>query len=111
MEAGEPALVAVQERHVENLRSALGGTPGEATLIPVEQWHVTSARTRDKFARWAPERAGRGRVRLMGEPPWAIGHKARVRDWARHESVVNVAFASFPSPSSALTTRRCSPRR
>jgi anti-sigma regulatory factor (Ser/Thr protein kinase) len=32
----------------------------------------------------------------MGEPPWALGHKARVRDWARHESVVNVAFASLP---------------
>ena len=32
-------------------------------------------------------------TRLIGEPPWAIGHEAQVRDWARHESVINVAFA------------------
>ncbi len=97
LDSREPTLVAVQERHVENLRTALGAISGELTLIPVEDWYVTSARTRDKFARWALERVeDGGRVRLMGEPPWALGHKARVRDWARHESVVNVAFASLP---------------
>jgi anti-sigma regulatory factor (Ser/Thr protein kinase) len=97
LDSREPTLVAVQERHVENLRAALGAISGELTLIPVEDWYVTSARTRDKFARWALERVeDGGRVRLMGEPPWALGHDARVRDWARHESVVNVAFASLP---------------
>ena len=63
------------------------------TLYVVEQWYETSARTREKFARWAAEHADGGRTRLIGEPPWAIGHEAQVRDWARHESVINVAFA------------------
>jgi anti-sigma regulatory factor (Ser/Thr protein kinase) len=89
----EPTLVAVQDRHVENLRAALGGTPTGVKLFPVEQWYETSARTREKFARWAAEHADGGRTRLIGEPPWAIGHEAQVRDWARHESVINVAFA------------------
>jgi anti-sigma regulatory factor (Ser/Thr protein kinase) len=95
--ANEPTLVAVQERNAENLRAALSGAPPGVTLFPVEQWYETSARTRDKFGRWVAEHAdGDGRVRLIGEPPWAIGHDAQVRDWARHESVLNVAFAEYP---------------
>jgi anti-sigma regulatory factor (Ser/Thr protein kinase) len=93
----QPTLVAVQRRHIENLRAALGGTPDGVTLYEVEEWYVTSAGTREKFARWAAERTGAGgRARLMGEPPWAIGHEAQVRDWARHESVINLAFAGQP---------------
>lgn len=93
--SGEPTLVAVQGRNVENLREALGDSPG-AILLSVDQWYESSARTRDKFRRWASERVGGGRVRLVGEPPWAIGNEAQVRDWARHESVINVAFDGLP---------------
>ncbi|HSD23307.1 MAG TPA: sensor histidine kinase [Solirubrobacterales bacterium] len=97
LNSGQQTLVSVQDRHIENLQAALGGTPEGLTLHPVEDWHETAARTRDKFARWATERTPGGRrVRLIGEPPWALGHEARVRDWARHESVINVAFASLP---------------
>jgi anti-sigma regulatory factor (Ser/Thr protein kinase) len=93
----EPTLVAVQDRHIENLRAALGGAPEGLTLHSVEDWYETSARTREKFVQWVVERTeGAGRVRLIGEPPWALGHKARIRDWARHESVINVAFAGLP---------------
>lgn len=93
----QPTLVSVQGRHIENLRAELGGSPEGLTLHPVEDWYETSARTRDKFARWAAERTqGGSRIRLIGEPPWALGHEAQVRDWARHESVSNVAFASLP---------------
>jgi anti-sigma regulatory factor (Ser/Thr protein kinase) len=102
--AQEPILVAVQERNVENLRATLNGLPPGVALFSVEQWYDTSARTRDKLARWVAEetkagnenrRAG-GRVRLIGELPWAVGHDAQIRDWARHESVINVAFAECP---------------
>ncbi len=94
---GQPTLVAVQDRHVENMRTALGD-PGEGlTLCPVEEWYETSARSREKLGRWAAEQTDRGgRARLMGEPPWAVGHEAQVRDWARHESVTNVAFEGRP---------------
>jgi anti-sigma regulatory factor (Ser/Thr protein kinase) len=94
--AEEPTLVAVQGRNVENLRAALGGEPAGVSLLSVEEWYESSARTRDKFGRWARERAGSGRVRLVGEPPWAVGNEAQIRDWARHESVINVAFAGQP---------------
>jgi anti-sigma regulatory factor (Ser/Thr protein kinase) len=94
--AGDPTLVAVQGRNIEILRAALGGEPEGVTLLSVEEWYETSARTRDKFVRWAGERTGSGRVRLIGEPPWALGNEPRIRDWARHESVVNIAFDGMP---------------
>jgi anti-sigma regulatory factor (Ser/Thr protein kinase) len=94
--AGEPVLVAVQGRNIESLRAALGGEPEGLTLLSVEEWYETSARTRDKFVRWAGEKTGSGRTRLIGEPPWAVGNEPRIRDWARHESVVNVAFEDMP---------------
>ena len=97
LSANQPTLVAVQDRHIENLRAALGGTPEGLTLHPLEDFSETSARTRDKFARWAAEQtAGGERVHVMGEPPWALAHDAQVRDWARHEAVLNIVFADLP---------------
>jgi anti-sigma regulatory factor (Ser/Thr protein kinase) len=92
----EPTLVTVQECNLDNLRAALGGSPPGVTLFSVEQWYDTSARTREKLGRWVAQHGGGGRVRVIGEPPWAVGHEAQVRDWARHESVLNVAFAEQP---------------
>jgi anti-sigma regulatory factor (Ser/Thr protein kinase) len=101
----QPTMVTVQGRHVDNLRAALGGTPAGVTFRPVEDWYETSARTREKFARWVAEETDAGhsqfqvngrRVRVISEPPWAVGREAQIRDWARHESVINVAFAGQP---------------
>jgi anti-sigma regulatory factor (Ser/Thr protein kinase) len=96
---GEPTLVAVQERNVENLREALSGARAGVTLLSDEQWFETSARTREKFEDWVAEHANGGRVRSIEEPPWALGHDAQLRDWARHESVRNIAFAEYPLTS------------
>src|SRR5262249_5669501 len=84
-----------QERNIESLTSALGGEPEGVTLVSTEQWYETSARSREKFRAWAAERVGPGRVRLIGEPPWATANDAQVRDWARHESVINMTFAGM----------------
>jgi anti-sigma regulatory factor (Ser/Thr protein kinase) len=108
--AGEPALVAVRAANIENLRDALGREPEGVTLLSTEEWYETSARSRDKFMRWANERVDAGRVRLIGEPPWAVDNDAQVRDWARYESVVNVAFERLPvSFVCAFDARRLPP--
>jgi len=96
IDAHEPVLVAVQSQNLENLRAALGGEPEGTTLLANDEWYETSVSTREKFASWAKERIGSGRARLMGEPPWAVGNDALVRDWARSESVINVAFEDLP---------------
>ena len=89
--AGEPVLVAVQGPNLEGLRSVFGAERAGVTLLTVEEWFENSARTRDKLVRWASE-SGTGRARLLVEPPWPTGSEARVRDWERHEAVINVAF-------------------
>jgi anti-sigma regulatory factor (Ser/Thr protein kinase) len=96
IELGEPTLVAVQAANVENLRAILDGESDGLTLLSVDDWYETSARTREKFARWATERTGPGRARMLGEPPWTVGNDAQVRDWARHDSVINVVFDGMP---------------
>lgn len=97
IENEEPTLVAVQAANVEALRDALGA---EATLIDlrtVEEWYENATRTRMKFASWVEQRtASAARVRLIGEPPWPLSSEAGIRDWARHESVINVAFEGVP---------------
>src|SRR5262245_3070740 len=96
MDLGEPVLAVVRGANVEALRSELGPDPPGVRLLSVEEWYETSARTREKFAGWVTDHSDGGRVRVIGEPPWEVGHEAQVRDWARHESVLNVAFDGFP---------------
>jgi anti-sigma regulatory factor (Ser/Thr protein kinase) len=97
LSTGQPTLVAVQDRHLENLRAAMRGVPEGLTLQAVDEWYETSARTREKFLRWVDRHTDDSRrARLMGEAPWPLGHPAQVRDWARYESVNNVAFAGRP---------------
>jgi anti-sigma regulatory factor (Ser/Thr protein kinase) len=96
IKAGEPVLVAVQAPNIEALQAELGPDPGGVVLRSVDQWYETSARTRAKFARWVSGQRNGGRVRLVGEPPWPLASAAGIRDWARHEAVLNVAFADLP---------------
>ena len=93
VEAGESMLIAVGGGNIENLRGALGEEPDGVMLLSTEEWYGTSAGSRDKLAHWIADEAGGRRVRMLAEPPWAIGNEAQVRDWARHESVTNVVFA------------------
>src|SRR5262245_12447943 len=97
IDRGEPTLVAVRPAGRDNLRAALGGEPEGVGLLSAEEWYETSARTRETLGAWAAARAPSGRVRLIAEPPWPTGNDAQVRDWARHESVVNLAFAGMPA--------------
>jgi anti-sigma regulatory factor (Ser/Thr protein kinase) len=93
---GEPTLVAVRERNLRALREELGADAGEAELLSTRSWYENPARTRAKAAAWVAGRAGAGRVRLIGEPPWPLSSEAGVREWARHEAVTNVEMAGLP---------------
>jgi anti-sigma regulatory factor (Ser/Thr protein kinase) len=97
VDSGEAILVAVQAANLVALRDALGPEPAGVRFLSVDEWYENSARTRDKFEDWVAENAQGGRVRLIGEPPWAVDHEAQVRDWARHESVLNIAFDRLPA--------------
>jgi anti-sigma regulatory factor (Ser/Thr protein kinase) len=107
--AGEPVLVAAKAPNLEALRRALGPEAPGVRLLSVDEWFENSARTRDKCESWVTENANGGRVRLLGELPWAVGQESQVRDWARHESVLNAAFADLPLSSICLYDARALP--
>ena len=101
IEAGEPVLARVKSVNADALSEALGADAAGADVAPAEGFYATPSRTRAKFLDWVADRPG-GRVRILGEPPWPLDSEAGVREWARHESVINVAFwgmaVSFACP-------------
>ena len=96
IEADEPVLARVKRDNADALTQALGDDGGAADVAPAEGFYETPSRTRAKFLDWVGEHAGDARTRILGEPPWPLDSEAGIREWARHESVINVAFWGLP---------------
>lgn len=94
--AGEPVLVAVPQHNLSALDEALGADAAGAELHSAQEWYENPARTRAKFVRWVAEHSNGHRIRLLGEPQWPLGSEAGIREWARHESILNLALAGQP---------------
>ena len=94
--AGEPVLARVRGPNADALIDALGGDAYAVDIDAAERFFETPARTRSKLLDWARAHADGGRVRLIGEPPWPLSSAAAIREWARHEAVMNLAFAGLP---------------
>ncbi|HYU60561.1 MAG TPA: sensor histidine kinase [Solirubrobacterales bacterium] len=97
--AGEPVLARVRAANAAALREALGDDLAAADVGAAEGWYENPSRTRRKFLDWAGRHsdgaAGR-RIRVLGEPPWPLESEAGIREWARHEAVINLAFEGWP---------------
>jgi anti-sigma regulatory factor (Ser/Thr protein kinase) len=110
IEAGEPMLVRIRRDNVGALTKALGDDVRAADIASAEDFYETPARTRGKVLDWVRRNDGHGRrVRVLGEPPWPLGFEAGVREWERHEAVVNVVFWSFDACFGCLYDRRSLP--
>jgi anti-sigma regulatory factor (Ser/Thr protein kinase) len=96
IEDGEPVLARVKRDNAEALTAALGDAAEEADVAPAEDFYETPSRTRAKFLDWVDEHGGDARVRVLSEPPWPLDSEAGIREWERHESVVNLAFSGRP---------------
>ena len=110
IEAGEPVLVRIRRDNIPGLTEALGDAAAEADIGSAEAFYETPARTRGKVLRWVGEHDGGGqRVRVLAEPPWPLGSEAAIREWERHEAVVNVAFWCFDACIGCLYDERSMP--
>jgi len=96
IEADEPVLARVRRDNADALTEALGGDAGDADIAPAEDFYDTPSRTRARFLDWVSERPRGVRMRILGEPSWPLESDAGIREWARHESVINVAFWNLP---------------
>jgi anti-sigma regulatory factor (Ser/Thr protein kinase) len=94
--SAEPVLVAVPQRKVGWLRRELPGGDGELTFADMTELGRNPARIIPSVLAFAGRHA-RHRVRYLGEPAWPGRSPAELRETARHEALINVAFAAVPA--------------
>jgi anti-sigma regulatory factor (Ser/Thr protein kinase) len=91
---GEAILVVVSEEKIELLRRALGGDPDGVRFADMLQVGRNPARIIPAWRDFIGEHAGSGRrVRGIGEPIWATRTPSELVECARHEALLNLAFA------------------
>jgi len=90
----EPILVVVSEDKIELLRRELGGDPDGVRFADMRQVGHNPARIIPAWREFVAEHAASGRrFRGVGEPIWATRSASELAECARHEALLNLAFA------------------
>jgi hypothetical protein len=96
--AGEPALVVVNADKIELLRSSLNGDADAVHFADMADVGANPARIIPAWRAFAEEQASSGRrFRGIGEPVWAARSSDELVECARHEALLNLAFAGPPA--------------
>ena len=94
LEAGEPVIALLRAGHLDLLREALGDDRDEVVLADVSELGRNPARL---IPAWRRCIAGLGdagrRVRGIGEAAWPGRDRDEIEECARHEALLNHAFA------------------
>lgn len=91
---GEPILVVVSEEKIELLRRELGGDPDGVRFADMMQVGRNPARIIPAWRDFVSEHARSDRrFRGIGEPIWAARSASELVECARHEALLNLAFA------------------
>jgi anti-sigma regulatory factor (Ser/Thr protein kinase) len=93
--AGEPALVAVPGAQARVIRDRLDDAPGEVAFTDMAELGRNPARIIPEVRAFTDKHPGQ-RVRFVGEPIWPGRSAAEICEAARHEALVNLAFAQAP---------------
>ena len=107
--AGEPTIIAVDERKASLVRSAARDLAGITFLSNADQY-VRPVATIRSFRTVVADHlaAGVKQIRIVGEvPPLGLG--IAWDGWARYESVINVAYHDFPLWTLCVYDRRNAP--
>jgi anti-sigma regulatory factor (Ser/Thr protein kinase) len=90
----EPILVVVGAEKIELLRRELGGDPEGVRFADMLQLGRNPARIIPAWRDFVSEHAASGRrFRGIGEPIWATRSASELVECARHEALLNLAFA------------------
>ncbi|MGH9103009.1 MAG: anti-sigma factor RsbA family regulatory protein [Acidimicrobiales bacterium] len=93
--AGEPALVAVPGARIDLLRAGLDGSVAGSTFVDMAHLGRNPARIVPAIRAFADAHPGR-RTRFVGEPVWPGRLPAETSEVARHEALLDSAFAGTP---------------
>jgi anti-sigma regulatory factor (Ser/Thr protein kinase) len=89
---GEPVFIAVPGRKGGLLREHLGGEPGEVRYADMARLGRNPARIIPELRDFIDAHPGQ-RARYVGEPVWPGRSAAEIREAARHEALINLAFS------------------
>jgi anti-sigma regulatory factor (Ser/Thr protein kinase) len=112
---GEPVLAAVPGERIGELRRALGGR-ARVSFLDMTELGRNPATIIPAIRAFTDRHAGQ-RVSYLGEPAWPGRTAAELVEAARHEALINIAFAATPIsilcpydaalPASARADARC----
>ncbi|MGH3547627.1 MAG: anti-sigma factor RsbA family regulatory protein [Pseudonocardiaceae bacterium] len=94
LERGEPIWIVTTDRNAGWLRVALGADASKVVFHDCTQWFRHPARALASLHRAVRVGVCGQRLRMIGEPFWTARTGQESTEWARCESVVNVALAS-----------------
>jgi anti-sigma regulatory factor (Ser/Thr protein kinase) len=89
---GEPALIALPGDRAQSIGAALDATPGEMLFADMAELGRNPARIIPEVRSFTDKHPGQ-RVRFVGEPVWPRRSAAETCEAARHEALINLAFA------------------
>ncbi len=96
--ADEPMLLVLSAEKIGRVRNELNGDGEQILFADMGEVGANPARIIPAWRRFLDERAAGGRaVRGIGEPIWAGRRPDELVECQRHESLLNLAFASQPA--------------
>ncbi|MFE9748873.1 anti-sigma factor RsbA family regulatory protein [Saccharothrix saharensis] len=96
--AGEPVLVAVPQRGIDLLRSALGRQAEQVEFLDMRRAGRNPGRIiPGVLAAFTDNNAATGRVRIVGEPVWPERTALEYPACVQHEALINTAFEDRPA--------------
>ena len=95
LERGDTVFAATNPANVDALREELGPDSSLFELHDTTEWCTQPYARLQAFKRLAGSVRSGTTLRAMGEPVWS-GSDAVLRQWARYESIINLALAGAP---------------
>jgi anti-sigma regulatory factor (Ser/Thr protein kinase) len=92
LDRGEPALIALPSGRAAAIAASLDGAPGEVAFADMTELGRNPARIIPEVRSFTDKHPGQ-HVRFVGEPIWPGRGPAEIREAARHEALINLAFA------------------
>jgi anti-sigma regulatory factor (Ser/Thr protein kinase) len=95
LERGEQIFAATKPSNIDALREELGPEAAGVEFQDAFEWRTRPYDRLQVFRAMVRALPEGGVLRAMGEPVWE-GSSAAVRQWARYESLINLALADAP---------------
>ena len=95
----DSVLVVTARQKIGLLREALGDDAMQVEFVDSAEWYRSPTDLLHHYRTFVRERFERGAhwIRIIGEPVWAGLSEAEIDVWTRCESMVNLAFSSWPA--------------